>query len=286
MRKKIKEVIVSELKETAGLKCANPGCPNRQTEIHHIKPWAQYKTHDKRHMIAICPSCHDSVHRGSLRITERAIRSWQSIKRSPKVKRAYLYVEPNYGPMIQLGEICYRCKEDEAYVINLSGDAYLKIRTVDQQHISVSTQLKDLSGNIVMVIVENHLELKKTDNIHFEYVAGHFRITTDDWTKFIPTWIYDKIKDEEPWVNNKEFTLLDIEVLKPGLIRLINYVSANGMFCLIASKFIHIGMLSDTAFVSYGAYGEGDKLPIIEQDSNTILLNDVLKNMKSRRGLL
>jgi len=281
-RKKIKQIIITELKESAGLKCANPGCPNRQTEIHHIKPWAKYQTHDKNHMIAICPTCHDAAHRGDFPITKRTIRSWQTIRRTASSKRAFVYVEPAYKPMIQFGEICFRCHDNESYVVNLSGDAFLKIRTTHEQHISISTQLKDLNENVVMTVVENHVEVKKSDDIHFHYVPGHVHITTDDWSKFIPIWIYDKIKDKEPWVSDKRFTLLDIEVLKPGLVRVMNYISANGMFCVSGKEFIHVGKLKDDDFITLGTYGEGTRLPILEQDSNTIILNDILRNMKSK----
>ena len=69
-RKRVPNEIKKHLIKESGNKCANPGCSNFLTEFHHIKEWVIYKTHDQKHMIAICPACHDSVSRGNLRIDE------------------------------------------------------------------------------------------------------------------------------------------------------------------------------------------------------------------------
>ena len=48
-----KKSIKNQLIEEAAGKCANPGCPNRLVQFHHIREWAVCRTHDAAHMIAI-----------------------------------------------------------------------------------------------------------------------------------------------------------------------------------------------------------------------------------------
>ncbi len=61
-QRNVPKSLKAQLIKDAGDKCANPGCSNWRVHLHHIKHWVVYKTHDGKHMIAICPSCHDAVH--------------------------------------------------------------------------------------------------------------------------------------------------------------------------------------------------------------------------------
>jgi hypothetical protein len=93
-RPKIKRTVKEALIKKAGGKCANPGCPNVLTEIHHIKEWCVYKSHNPSYMIAICPSCHDSVTRGGLRINDETLYRWKTISRALQTASHYIYLEP------------------------------------------------------------------------------------------------------------------------------------------------------------------------------------------------
>src|SRR5437588_331436 len=83
------------LREANG-KCANPGCPSVNTHIHHIA-YLVYATNDSAHLIAICPTCHDAVHRGALRLDDATLYRWKQLLRRGTT-RAHLYVEPGAQP--------------------------------------------------------------------------------------------------------------------------------------------------------------------------------------------
>ena len=86
--------------------CANPGCRAYQVHIHHIVEWHVYQAHDPDLMIAICPNCHDAVHRGDLRIDDATLRHWKEIDRGETpVRRAVLIPEPGPEPKLLLGSI-------------------------------------------------------------------------------------------------------------------------------------------------------------------------------------
>ena len=55
-RPKVPPAIKRALYAEAGYKCANPGCCTRLQELHHIRQWSVYQTHDGSEMIAICPT--------------------------------------------------------------------------------------------------------------------------------------------------------------------------------------------------------------------------------------
>ena len=92
--KALKESLVKE----AGGKCANPGCSNYRTHLHHINEWAIYETHDGEAMIAVCPSCHDAIHQGPLEVSDQTIKGWKAIQRPFGPNRDHVYVEPGGDP--------------------------------------------------------------------------------------------------------------------------------------------------------------------------------------------
>ncbi|MEW8522478.1 MAG: HNH endonuclease [Candidatus Thiodiazotropha endolucinida] len=70
-------------------------------EIHHIREWHVYKTHDERHMISVCAACHDAIQRGELDITDETLYSWKQISRNVKYIYTNLYVEPGPHPQCE-----------------------------------------------------------------------------------------------------------------------------------------------------------------------------------------
>jgi hypothetical protein len=82
-----------------------PGCPNQLVEIHHIHEWHVYQTHDASHMIAICPSCHDAVDRGSLQISDDELYRWKGIDRKEALSTGHIFIEPGEAPRLLLGSL-------------------------------------------------------------------------------------------------------------------------------------------------------------------------------------
>jgi hypothetical protein len=106
-RPKVPPDIKRQLADEAGGKCANPGCSNRVTELHHIWVWAAARKHDATHMIALCGGCHDAAHRGILRLDDATLYGWKEILRETPATHDHFYVEPttNARPRLLLGSI-------------------------------------------------------------------------------------------------------------------------------------------------------------------------------------
>lgn len=51
----------------SGHRCSIPQCGhNANLDIHHIKPWSEYKEHSFENLIVLCPNCHRLVHDGKI----------------------------------------------------------------------------------------------------------------------------------------------------------------------------------------------------------------------------
>jgi hypothetical protein len=55
-------------------------------------------------MIALCASCHDSVDRGVLQISDDDLYAWKGIPRNATTT-AHVYVDPGPAPKVLLGSI-------------------------------------------------------------------------------------------------------------------------------------------------------------------------------------
>lgn len=203
----------------AGEKCANPGCSAAQTQLHHIQEWHVYQTHDERHMIAICPNCHNAVHHGALEITDETLYSWKSIHREP-MTRGHIYIEPNKKPTVELGTNQLFGPPDGFFAFNLSQTNQWEIRIVDEEILLISFKLSSLSGREIIRFRENYWVRADEDLVNVSQVPGHLRITTEAISEFLPDWVRDAVQEVEPeYGAGDEILLLDIEVLKPGLVR-------------------------------------------------------------------
>lgn len=150
---RIKRALVKE----AGEKCANPGCATYRTHIHHINEWAIYETHDGKKMIAICPTCHDAVHHGTLKIDEEILYRWKGIKRPP-IKGDHLYVEPGNSSKLLLGSIAVTGPSG-LRVFELSSTNKLSFRIVDGDIFLVNLRITTVTGQEVIRVVDNYLIL-------------------------------------------------------------------------------------------------------------------------------
>jgi hypothetical protein len=115
----------------AGHKCANPGCANRRTHIHHIREWAVYQTHDEQHMIAVCPACHDAIHHGAITVEDDVLLGWKLIDRSAPIIRSQIFVEPGAQTKLMLGTIAFVTPK-EATILKLSPANRIKFATKDE----------------------------------------------------------------------------------------------------------------------------------------------------------
>jgi hypothetical protein len=109
----------------AGDKCANPGCSRPRVHIHHIKHWSVYKTHNAADMIAVCPSCHDEIHNGKLKISDDDLYTWKQVERKPTSEhRAHIYVEPAQPARLLTGSLTIETTNANLIVFELYPDSY------------------------------------------------------------------------------------------------------------------------------------------------------------------
>lgn len=219
-QRKIKPALKHLLIDKAGGKCANPGCSNLGVHIHHIKHWAVYKTHAAADMIAICPSCHDAAHRGRIKISDELLYEWKAVNRSTAAENVHIYVEPATSLKLLTGTIAISTTNDHAAVFELANSNHLKFRVLDRDLLQVSSRLLDQQGNELIRVVENHVRVSRDKRITFDYRAGRARITVPVSEDFVPAWLLDQVRVQDPeFAADGRIVAIDIQVLKPGLVQ-------------------------------------------------------------------
>lgn len=261
VQRKIKPELKRQLIAEAGGKCANPGCSNWRVHIHHIKHWAVYKAHEASHMIAICPSCHDAAHHGALKITDEALYLWKGIARPTAPDSAHIYVEPATELKLLTGSICIATKNDQAAVFELSNTNHLKLRVLDHDILQVSVRLQDQNGKEILRVVENHVRVNRDERIVFDYRAGRARVTVPAVDDFAPAWLISQVRVQDPsFAADGRIVALDIEVLKPGLVRVRGCWPDGNVGVVITDKALSFCTLGLREPVSLVGAGEGSVL--------------------------
>lgn len=65
---------------THGYTCAFPGCHKPYQELHHVYPWAKYKTHDSKQIYPLCKAHHSLAHAGLIANMHQQPENWRIIK--------------------------------------------------------------------------------------------------------------------------------------------------------------------------------------------------------------
>jgi hypothetical protein len=171
-------------------------------------------------MIAICPSCHDAAHHGSLKITDEVLYVWKGIKRPNSPDTVQIFVEPARDLKLLTGTICLSTKNEQLTVFEFSNSNRLKIRVLDGDMLQVNSRLQNRQGKEVLRVVENHVRVARDKEVEFEFRAGRARITVPATEKYIPKWIIAQMQVEVPsFAADGRLIALDLEVLKPGVLR-------------------------------------------------------------------
>lgn len=220
-KRKLKPIDKMRIAEEAGGKCANPGCSNWRTHIHHIKHWAIYESDDPEILIAVCPSCHDAIHHGSLEFNDDILYQWKNIIRPKKPSYTHIDVEPSKNIKLLTGSIAIATTNSEVSVFELSEHNKLGFRILDDDlHLS-NLKISDLSGAEKIKVTDNHVRVHDNDTLVFEQVPGHIKVSTQNANSFISAELVEKMKIQQPnFLLNGELILLEMQVLKPGLIKI------------------------------------------------------------------
>ena len=171
-------------------------------------------------MIAVCPSCHDAIHHGKLPIDDETLYRWKGIVRPTGEDRAFIYVEPAPKLKLLAGGLALSTTNDRAIIFNLSSRNALSIDVLDGDVLQVSNSLKDVTGREVFRVVKNNIRVVRSPDIVFDFSPGHCRVTVPETSNYIPQWAIDKMRVHEPdYALEGRVTALELEVLKPGLVR-------------------------------------------------------------------
>jgi hypothetical protein len=211
----MRERLVAE----AGGKCANPGCAVRLLEIHHIREWAVYQTHDQKYMIALCASCHDAVTRGDLRLDDKTLYRWKGLVRGPGQSSGHLYVEPGGRPRVLIGSITAQ-GDSELVIFDLKSQQDLSFHVREQIIMHLNATVLDVRGNLLLKVVDNHVFDHSGGLLKIVQRPGKIRVTAPVDTKLLPLWALKQVRVREPFFpGGGLLTLLDLEVLEPNLVR-------------------------------------------------------------------
>jgi hypothetical protein len=86
--------------------------------------------------------------------------------------------------------------------------------------LQVSIRLNDAKGKEILRVVENHVRVNRNKTTKFEYRAGRVRVTVPASDEFAPAWLIDQFRYQDPtFASNNRILALEIEVIKPGLVR-------------------------------------------------------------------
>ena len=206
------------LRAQAGGKCANPGCATARTHVHHIQEWAAYETNDEEYLIAVCPTCHDAIHHGTLAITDETIYAWKTTRRVDSPPRGHIYVEPSGSIRLLLGSLAIAATQ-EAIVFDLGASNSLSFRIVDGEILLVDLHIRSLDGQEVVRVSNNHWYIPHPST-RVDQVPGHVLVSALNIASFIPTWMVGVMREYEPEFGaDGTVRVLEIEVVKPGVVR-------------------------------------------------------------------
>ncbi|MHB1038681.1 MAG: HNH endonuclease [Pirellulales bacterium] len=227
-RPKVPPAIKEALLREVGNQCANPGCPSGFLEFHHIDEWHVYQTHDQAAMIAVCPTCHGQVHRGNLRIDDATIRGWKRRQHQGAggisiLPRHRVYVAPAKQCSLLLGTLRFANASSNTpglTMFELSPTNMLGFEISDREFLHLNLKIADARGNQILRVVDGNLTFAAQPPVAFEERQGKFRVRCPATEDYVPAWVLDRYTDsDEPLVRNGEITLVDIEVVERGIVR-------------------------------------------------------------------
>lgn len=217
-----------QLRKEAGNKCANPGCNILRTHIHHIKHWSIYSTHDGKHMIAVCPNCHDAIHHGKLSLKDETIYKWKQIDYPTNIIRDHLYTTPNITSKVLLGSIAVQAPEG-AIIFQLSPNNQLSFQILGKDILLLNLNLSKLSGDEILRVEQNYITHQKDSSVEYKQIPGQIQILVPNNSEYIQDWAKEAVNRYEPEFGiNKQIPIIHLEVIKAGLVRVQGIWIDNG----------------------------------------------------------
>ena len=219
-RPDIGKKIKNKLRGEVANKCANPGCPNTRTHLHHIKEWAVYETHDAKDMIAVCPSCHDAIHHGQLAISDETLYQWKKGHGTDRSRTGHLYVEPGGERKLLLGSIAVTA-DKRVMAFKLSPTSYANLSLEDDEITLLDLTISSVRGaELVKIAKSGHYKAIEHEDVAVDARPGALRVTVSCSPEFVPEWLIWAINATNQDFIHEPVTMFSVEVIEPGLIRL------------------------------------------------------------------
>ncbi|MBK5517962.1 HNH endonuclease [Pseudomonas sp. TH10] len=261
--RKIREKILDD----AGGKCANPGCDNSRLEIHHIKQWAVYKTHDDKHMIAVCPACHDACHFGKMKITDEQLYQWKGISKEARYAESHIFVSSSPKTRISAGTVTLEAtKERETVIFDLPSLNKLQY-SVKDEWLKVSATLVDRLGRTVLKVTDNNIRINIDDDLILEQRPGRFRVTVPVNKFYLPATALMLMRNSDPsYGADGRIIAIDLEVIKPGQVRVQGFWPEGNAAIVITEKSINFCKCGDVDYINavpISIIGEGDETVLL-----------------------
>ncbi|MDA8331603.1 MAG: hypothetical protein M0027_10460 [Candidatus Dormibacteraeota bacterium] len=166
-------------------------------------------------MIAICAACHDSVHRGSLRISDGDLYRWKGLQ-SNVGPTAHLYVDPGPSPRLLLGSITVR-GDSGLVVFDFANHHRLSFTARDGEILLLNSKLSDLQGKVLLDVVDGYVR-QRAPELRMQTRPGRIQIPEIP-LGVLPPWAQASLTLGDPAWAAVDSPLLDLEVLEPGLVR-------------------------------------------------------------------
>jgi hypothetical protein len=258
----IKQSLFSE----AGEKCANPGCSNWRAHYHHIRHWAVYATHDAAHMIAICPTCHDAVHNGTLPISDETLYEWKGIERSDAPNTVPVFVEPGRVVRLRLGPFLVECRGTSQPVLGFSDRGVLSFQILDEDLLQVSAVLKGLDGRAIMRVVNNIVRVDRVRGLELKETPGHVRVTLPVQNDYVPKWMIAQARFHDPgFASDGRVVAFDIEVIGPGQAKVVGCWPDGEVGFVVTNERISLCRKKDSKPVSMVAHDPANRPLLIAE---------------------
>lgn len=247
--------------EEAGGKCANPGCPNRLVQIHHICEWHVYQTHNEKHMIAVCAGCHDAIHRGNLQITDEMLYTWKRMRRIDSHVHTNLWVEPGLRPQLWLGTFAFQ-SEGMVSVIKLSPHNYISFEIRGSDLLILDMRLTGKGGVPLIEIRNNTVTHEIHPDLYLETVPGQVMLVAPANTQVIPRWLVNRMRTisvRQHYPEDDQFILFNAAVIKPGVVS-VSAILLDNDRAIIADQALHFVSRTHEAPIVFFAERKGETI--------------------------
>ena len=86
----------------------------------------------------------------------------------------------------------------------------------------MNARLQDTVGEEIVRIVDNSVRYKRASEIFADYRPGRFRLTAPANDRYLPQWLLSQMRAKEgDFAEDGRISILDVEVLQPGIVRLV-----------------------------------------------------------------